>query len=118
MVLAIAAQNRWIMHQMDVKFAFLNGYLEEEVYVRQPSGYEIDKHRDKVYKLRKVLYGLKQASRVWYRRIDEYLISVGFNRSPSEPTLYTKVNQEDKILIICLYVDDLIFTGDLSIHDF
>jgi hypothetical protein len=118
MVLAIAAQNRWIMHQMDVKSAFLNGYLEEEVYVRQPPGYEIDKYRDKVYKLRKALYGLKQASRVWYSRIDEYLISVGLNRSPSEPTLYTKVNQKGKILIVCLYVDDLIFTRDLSIDDF
>jgi hypothetical protein len=83
MVLAIAAQNRWITHQMDIKYAFLNGYLEEEVYVIQPPGYEIDKHRDKVYKLRKALYGLKQASRVWYSIIDEYLINVGFSRSPS-----------------------------------
>jgi hypothetical protein len=57
MVLAIAAQNRWIMHQMDTKSSFLNGYLEEEVYVRQPPGYEIDKHIDKVYKLRKSLNG-------------------------------------------------------------
>jgi hypothetical protein len=89
MVLAIVAHNRWIMHQMDIKFPFLNGCLGEEVYVRQPPGYVIDKHRDKVCKLRKALYGLKQASRVWYSRIDEYLISVGFNRSPSEPTLYT-----------------------------
>jgi len=118
MVLAIVAQNRWIMHQMGVKSAFLNGYLEEEVYVRQLSGYEIDKYRDKVYKLRKALYGLKKASRVLYSKIDEYLISAGFNRSPSEPNLYTKVNQEGKILIVCLYVDDLIFTRDLSIHDF
>jgi hypothetical protein len=103
---------------MDLKSAFLNRYLEEEVYVKQPPGYEIDKHRDKVYKLRKTLYVLKQASRVWYSGIDEYLISVGFNRSPSEPTLYTKVNNEGIILIVCLYVDDLIFTGDLSVDDF
>ena len=53
-----------------------------------------------------------------YNRIDEYLNSVGFNRSPSEPTMYTKVNQEGKILIVCLYVDDLIFTGDLSVDEF
>ena len=59
MVLVIATQNRWIMHQIDVKSAFLNGCLEEEVYVRQPPGYEIDKHRDQIYKLRKDLYGLK-----------------------------------------------------------
>jgi hypothetical protein len=92
MVIAIAAHNKWIMHQMDVKFAFLNGCLEKEVYVRQPLGYEIDKHRDKVYKLRKTLYGLKQTSIVWYSRIDLYLISIGFSISPSDPTLYTKVN--------------------------
>jgi hypothetical protein len=59
MVLTIAAQKRWIMHQMEVKSSFLNGYFQEEVYVRQPPGYEIDKHIDKVYKLRKALYGLK-----------------------------------------------------------
>jgi hypothetical protein len=106
------------MHQMDVKSTILNGCLEEEVYVRQPLGYEIDKQRDKVYKLRKALYGMKKASKIWYSRIDEYLISVGFSRSQSEPTLYTKVNQEGKILIVCPYVDDLIFTGDLSIDDF
>jgi hypothetical protein len=61
---------------------------------------------------------LKKAYRVWYSKIDEYLISVGFNRSPSEPTLYKKVNWKGKILIVCLYVDDLIFTGDLSVDDF
>jgi len=118
MVLAIAAQNEWSVHQMDVKSAFLNGYLEEEVYVKQPPGFEIDKQPDKVYRLKKALYGLKQASRVWYSRIDEYLTGVGFSRCQSEPTLYTKVNQEGKILIVCLYVDDLIFTRDLSVDDF
>jgi hypothetical protein len=118
MVLTIAAHNRWIMNHMNVKSTFLNGYLEEEVYVRQSLGYEIDKHRDKVYKLWKTLYGLKKASKVWYRRIDEYLISFGFSRIPSEPTLYTKVNQKGKFLILCLYVEELIFTGDLSVDDF
>jgi hypothetical protein len=66
--------------------------LEEDIYIRQPLGYDIDKHRDKVYKLRKALYELKQASRVWYRRIDEYLLSVGFSRSPSEAIMYIKIN--------------------------
>jgi hypothetical protein len=86
---------------------YVNGFLEEEVYVKQPPGYEIDGQEGKVYKLKKTLYGLKQAPRVWYNRIDEYLNKKGFNRSPSEPTLYTKVNQEGKLLIVCLYVDDL-----------
>ena len=94
MVLAIATHNKLYVHQMDVMSAFLNESLEEEVYVRQPPGYEVDGQEDKVYRLKKALYGLKQAPRVWYyNRIDEYLNGEGFNRSPSEPTLYTKVNQ-------------------------
>lgn len=103
---------------MDVNSAFLNGFPEEESYVKQPRRYEIDSQEDKVYKLKKELYGLKQAHRVWYSRIDEYLNNNGFIRSPSEPTLYTKVNKDGKILIVCLYVDDLIFNGDLSMEDF
>jgi len=118
LVLAIAAQHNWKVHQMDVKSAFLNGFLEEEVYVKQPPGYEVKGEEGKVYKLKKALYGLKQAPRVWYSRIDAYLISNGFNRSGSEPTLYTQVNKHGEILILCLYVDDLIFTGNLSINDF
>ena len=118
LVLAIAAQHSWKVHQMDVKSAFLNGFLEEEVYVKQPPGYEVKGEEGKVYKLKKALYGLKQAPRVWYSRIDAYLISNGFNRSGSEPTLYTQVNKHGEILILCLYVDDLIFTGNLSINDF
>ena len=93
MVLAIAAHNKWYVHQMDVMSAFLNGSLEEEVYVRQPPGYEVDGQEEKVYRLKKALYGLKQEPRVWYNTIDEYLNGEGFSRSPSEPTLYTKVNQ-------------------------
>ena len=92
MVLAIAAHNKWYVHQMGVMSAFLNGSLEEEVYVRQPPGYEIDGQEDKVYRLRKAFYGLKQEPKVWYTMTNEYLNSEGFSRSPSEPTLYTKVN--------------------------
>ena len=65
-VLAIAAQNKWPIYQMDVKSSFLNGVLNEEVYVDQPPGFEIKNHEHKVYMLKKVLYGLKQASRSWY----------------------------------------------------
>ena len=89
-VLAIAAQNQWHVYQMDVKSAFLNGILEEEVCVDQPPGYTIKGLEDKVYKLKKALYGLKQAPRAWYSRIDSYLINNGFNRSNNEPTLYVK----------------------------
>lgn len=117
-ILAIAAQNKSPVYQMDVKSAFLNGYLEEEVYVEQPPGYEIVGQEDKVYKLKKALYGLKQAPRAWYSRIDSYFLQNGFNRCNSEPTLYTKMNEQCEFIIVCLYVDDLIFTGDLAIDLF
>jgi hypothetical protein len=73
---------------MDVKSTFLNGILEEQVYVENPPKYMIKRHEDKVYLLKKSLYGLKQAPRAWYSRIDSYVISNGFNRSNNEPTLY------------------------------
>ena len=103
---------------MDVKSTFLNGYLEEEVYVEQPQGYEVPGQEHKLYILKKALYGLKQAPRAWYSRIDSYLTEKGFHRSESEPKLYTKVNEKGKMLIVYLYVDDLIFTGDFGIADF
>jgi transposase InsO family protein len=117
-LLAIAAQHKWQVYQMDVKSAFLNGFLEEEVYVDQPPGFEVQEHPAKVYRLKKALYGLKQAPRAWYNRIDTYLIKSGFNRSQNEPTLYTKTDQHGKILIVCLYVDDMIYTGNLELTDF
>ena len=86
-ILAIVAQNQCPVYQKDVKYAFLNGILEEEVYVDQPHGYVVKGHEDKVYKLKKDLYGLKQTPQAWYSRIDSYLINNGFSRSSHEPTL-------------------------------
>ena len=71
-----------------------------------------------MYRLKKALYGLKQAPRAWYGPIDSYLTKNGFHRSESELTLYTKVDEQGKMLIVYLYVDDLIFTGDFGITDF
>jgi hypothetical protein len=68
--------------------------------------------------LKKALYGLKQAPRAWYNRIDTYLIKSGFSRSQNEPTLYIKRDQHGKILIVCLYVDDMIYTGNLELTNF
>ena len=90
MLLAIAAQKGWKICQLDVKSAFLNGFLEKEVYVEQPEGLLVIGHEDKVYLLKKALYGLKQAPRAWYSRIDEYLSKLGFVKSLSESTLYIK----------------------------
>ena len=103
---------------MDVKSTFLNGYLEEEVYVEQPQGYEVPGQVHEVYRLKRALYGLKQAPRAWYSRIDSYLTENGFHRSENEPNLYTKFDEQGKILIVCLYVDDLIFIGDYGIAYF
>jgi hypothetical protein len=69
-LLAIVAQHKWKVYQMDVKSAFLNGFLEGEVYVDQPPGFEVQEHPTKVYQLKKALYGLKKAPRAWYNRID------------------------------------------------
>lgn len=118
MVLAIAAQYSWRVRQMNIKSTFLNGFLEEEVYVQQLKGYEVRGHEDKVYRLKKALYGLKQAPRAWYSRIDAYMIENGFKRFSNEPTLYIKKNKQGHIFIVCLYIDDLICIGDLSIDMF
>ncbi|KAI5328948.1 hypothetical protein L3X38_028345 [Prunus dulcis] len=109
-LVAVAAQRNWNMFQLDVKSAFLNGVLNEEVYVDQPSGFVMQGSEDKVYKLKKALYGLKQAPRAWYDEINSYFIKTGFYRSPSEATLYTKMSTSG-ILIVTLYVDDIIYTG-------
>eukprot|EP00253_Pinus_taeda_P017164 PITA_17164 len=95
-VVAIFAQHKWKVYQMYIKLAFLNGVMNEEVYVAQPPGYEVEGQEDKVYRLRKALYGLKQAPRAWYSRIDAYLLDNGFDKRDDEPTLYIKENDEVK----------------------
>ena len=112
--LALAAQPGQPIHQFDVKSAFLNGELEEEVYVAQPEGFIIGGKEDKVYRLRKALYGLKQAPRAWYSKIDSYFQESGFERSQNEPTLYVKRRGNSDFLIVCLYVDDIIYIEELK----
>lgn len=112
MILALAAQRGWTVFQLDVKSAFLHGELIEDVYVEQPRGYEMKNQEEKVYKLSKALYGLKQAPRAWFSRIESYFKKEGFEKDESEQTLFTKINKQGKRLIISLYVDDLIYTGD------
>ncbi|KAG8501874.1 hypothetical protein CXB51_004547 [Gossypium anomalum] len=115
LLIALATQKQWKIHQLDVKSAFLNGFLEEEIYIDQPQGFVVSGKEQIVYKLKKALYGLKQAPRAWYTRIDSYLLSLGFERSISEPTLYVKKKQAETQLIVSLYVDDLLVTrGDRS----
>ncbi|GJT01262.1 retrovirus-related pol polyprotein from transposon TNT 1-94 [Tanacetum coccineum] len=93
---------------MDVKMTFLNGLLNEEVYVAQPDGFVDPDHPEKVYRLRKALYGLKQAPRAWYDELSNFLLSKGFTKGTINPTLFTIRYRED-ILIVQIYVDDIIF---------
>eukprot|EP00253_Pinus_taeda_P033466 PITA_33466 len=96
---------------MDVKTAFLNGFIEEEVYIEQPEGFEVFSSESHVCRLKRALYGLKQAPCAWYTRIDGYFTGLGFSKSEADPNLY-QIVVEVKLLIIVLYVDDLILTGD------
>lgn len=111
LLLAVAAQKGWKVFQLDVKSAFLNGFLKEEIFVEQPDGFVVQGQEDKVYLLKKALYGLKQAPRAWYSRIDDHLISLGFNKSLSEATLYVR-SEDTNIIIVSVYVDDLLITGN------
>lgn len=113
MIIALAAQNSWPLFQMDVKSAFLHGDLEEQVFIDQPPGYIKAGNEHKVYRLKKALYGLKQAPRAWYSRLEAYFLKEGFQKCPYEHTLFYKSDCR-KLLIVLVYVDDLIFTGNDS----
>jgi hypothetical protein len=104
---------------MDVKSAFLNGVLQEEVYVEQPKGLQDPHHPHHVYKLKKAMYGLKQAPRAWYDRLTTYLLAKRFTRGQADRTLFIK-NQGTNKLIAQIYVDDIIFgtTLDSLAHEF
>jgi len=108
-ILGIAVEKGWNVFQLDVKSAFLHGELMEEVFVEQPKGFEVTYKSDKVYKLRKALYGLKQAPRAWYSRIEGFFLQNGFEKCYCEHTLFVK-KEEERCLIVSLYVDDLIYT--------
>ena len=108
MFLAFAAHSNFKVYQMDVKSAFLNGELEEEVYVEQPPGFEDSEFSDFVYLLFKALYGLKQAPQKWYDTLSEFLLENGFSRDVIDKTLFFKMHKNDMILVQ-VYVDDIIF---------
>lgn len=94
---------------MDVKTAFLNGIIEEEVYIEQVEGFVVHGKESHMCRLKKALYGLKQAPRASYSRIDDYLLSLDYTKSDADPNLYYKV-ASDRSLILVLYVDDLFLT--------
>ena len=101
--------------QMDVKIAFLNGELEEEIYMDQPDGFVANGQEGKVCKLLKPLYGLKQAPTQWHEKFDRTLTSVGFVVNEANKCVYYRYGGGEGV-ILCLYVDDiLIFGSSLSV---
>ena len=118
-LLAITSHLNFKLYQMDVKSAFLNGMLQEEVYVEQLKGF-VDPYRpDDVYKLKRALYSLKQAPRAWYDRLTAYLIEHGFKRGSIDITLFIR-KDKNNFVVAQIYVDDIVFgaTNDSLAHSF
>jgi hypothetical protein len=109
-LLAYATYHGFKHYQMDVKSAFLNGPIKEEVYVEQPPGFEDNEYPNHVYKLSKALYGLKQAPRAWYEYLRDFLITNGFKVGKADPTLFTKIVEKT-----CLYAKFILMISFLGL---
>jgi hypothetical protein len=107
-LLVYATYHAFKLYQMDVKSAFLNGPIKEEVYVEKPPGFEDSEYPSHVYKLSKAIYGLKQAPRAWYECLRDFLLNNGFKVGKADPTLFTETIDKD-LFIYQIYVDDIIF---------
>eukprot|EP00253_Pinus_taeda_P008857 PITA_08857 len=108
MFLSLSSFQKFKVFQMDVKSTFLNGDLEEEAYIDQPDGLILGNDPKLVCRLKKALYGLKQAPRAWYYRLERYFHQQGFSKGSADSNLYIKI-ENDKLLILVVYVDDIIF---------
>nr|GEY95520.1 retrovirus-related Pol polyprotein from transposon TNT 1-94 [Tanacetum cinerariifolium] len=108
--IVFAAHMNMFVYQMDVKTAFLNDILREEVYVSQPDGFVDPENPNHVYKLKKALYELKQAPRAWYDLLSLFLLSQNFTKGTVDPTLFVRRKGHD-ILLVQIYVDDIIFSS-------
>lgn len=111
-LISLVDQMKWKIDQLDVRSAFLNGYLEGEIYVKQLLGFVVEGHEDKVLKLQKDLYGLRQAPRVWNSHLDRYFQDNGFVYCPHEYAFYVKSYKNGDMLLICVYIVNLIFSGN------
>jgi hypothetical protein len=109
-LLAFTASKGFKLYQMDVQSAFRNGVKQEEVYVRQPPGFESLKYPDRVYRLSKALYGLKQAAHAYYARLKMFLLEHGYVMRSVDKTLFT-LNHGTDFLLVQIYVDDIIFVA-------
>lgn len=110
LVLDVAVSRSWLIRQLDVNNAFLQGMLTDEVYISQPPGFVDEDHPHHVCRLKKTLYGLKQALRAWYQELKSFLLSLGFNNSIADTSLFT-YNHGSDLVYILVYVDDILVTG-------
>jgi hypothetical protein len=113
-LVAFTASKRFKLYQMDVKSAFLNGVIQEEVYVSQPPGFENHKYPNRVYKLSKALYEFKQAHQAWYARLKTFLLDHGYIMVSIDKALFTLKHGND-FLLVQIYVDDIIFSGSFDV---
>jgi len=116
-VLSITVSRGWNMRQLDVKNAFLHGLLQEQVYMEQPSGYADSSHPNHVCHLKKAIYSLKQTPRAWFHRFSHFSLTVGFNSSQADSSLFV-YSSAHEIIYLLLYVDDIIIIGNnMSLTD-
>ena len=108
MLLAFVCFKDFILYQMDVKSVFLNDFINEEVYIEQPPGFQNFNFPNHVFKLKKALYGLKQAPRAWYERLSKFLLKMGFKMRKIDTTLFINTKEKD-MLIVQIYVNDINF---------
>ena len=109
-IISLTAEMGWRVHQIGIKTAFINGVIEEEVFIEQPEGFDVEDWETYVCRLQRALYGLKQAPRAWYSRIDNYLREMGIQLGEVVHNLYFLTGEVPLILV--LYVDDLFLTRD------
>ena len=109
-IIALAAKHNHRLHQVDIPTAFQNGELKEDIFMKQPEGFEIKGKEHMVCKLKRSFYGLKQSSRCWNQALDKHLKKMGFKPSTNDPCIYT-LNSGGDVIILAVYVDDIILAG-------
>ena len=119
-LLKVAASRNWFLHQLDISNAFLNGDLDEKIYMKIPDGYAerkgITLAKTDVFRLKKSIYGLKQASRQWVLKFSAALSRLGFTTGTSDHTLFLKSLNDGHFLAVLVYVDDIIVSGSSASH--
>ena len=109
--ISLAAKNDWVLHQLDIKNAFLHGDLAEEVYMEQPPGFVAQGEYGKVCKLKKSLYGLKQSPRAWFGKFSQAIEKFGMKQRKADHSVFYR-NEKGILILLIVYVDDIIITGN------